>query len=58
MVSFIDQFYQELTQVAKFPEEPAWLLVGRCIGAVFDAMASIRAQVSRLSEPNALHQKS
>jgi hypothetical protein len=58
MVGFIDWFYQELTQVAKFPEEPAWLLVGRCVGAVFDAMSSIRAQVSRLPEPTAeLHTK-
>jgi hypothetical protein len=37
MVGFIDHFYQELTQVAKFPKQPAWLLVRQCVGAVFDA---------------------
>jgi hypothetical protein len=55
MVGFIHRFYQELIQVAKFQEEPAWLLVGHCGGAVFDAMASSRAQVSCLSGPNELH---
>jgi hypothetical protein len=48
MVGFIDRFYQELTQVAKFPKQPAWLLVGQCVGAVFEAMATIRAKVSPL----------
>lgn len=57
MVGFIDRFYQELTQVAKFPKQPAWLLVGRCVGAVFEAMATIRAKVSRIEEPNELHSK-
>jgi hypothetical protein len=34
MVGFINWFYQELTQVATFSKQPAWLLVGHCIGTV------------------------
>jgi predicted nucleic acid-binding Zn-ribbon protein len=56
--SFIDRFYQELTEVAKFPKGSAWLLVGRCVGAVFHEMASIRSRVSQLEEPQKLHAKS
>jgi hypothetical protein len=59
LTSFIDSFYQELTKVAKFPKEPAWLLVGRCVGAFFNEMASIRSRVSMLEEPHyKLHAKS
>jgi hypothetical protein len=58
LTSFIDRFYQELTEVVKFPKEPAWLLVGRCVGTVFHEMASIRSRVSMLEEPHKLHAKS
>jgi hypothetical protein len=58
LTSFIDRFYQELTEVAKFPKEPAWLLVGPCVGAVFHKMASIRSRVSMLEDRHKLHAKS
>jgi hypothetical protein len=54
MDGFIDHFYQELSQVAKFPKQPAWLLVGQCMGAMFEAMATIRAKVSCIEELNEL----
>jgi hypothetical protein len=55
---FIDRFYQELTKVAKFPKVSAWLLVGRCVGAMFHEMASIRSRVSMLEEPHKLQAQS
>jgi hypothetical protein len=58
LTSFIDRFYQELTEVAKFPKESARVLVGCCVGAVFHEMASIRSRVSMLEEPHKLHAKS
>jgi hypothetical protein len=57
LTSFVNRFYQELTEVAKFSKGPAWLLVGRCVGAVFHEMASIRSRVSMLEEPHKLHAK-
>jgi hypothetical protein len=32
LCGFVDQIYQELTQVVKFPKGPALLLVGGCVG--------------------------
>lgn len=41
--------------MAKFPKGPAWLLVGHCMGAVFQERTSIRSQVTMLVEQHKLH---
>jgi hypothetical protein len=46
MVSWIDEFYKQLTEEANFKPEPAWRLVERCGAAIFDAMAETRARVA------------
>jgi hypothetical protein len=56
-MSFINTFYQELNQLAKFPPKAAWLLVGRCVGAVFDARSVIRSNGGMLDDPGVLHTK-
>jgi hypothetical protein len=58
MCSFIDSFYIELTGVANFPKDKAWKLTGRCVAAVFTAMGSYRASVSRLDDLVSLENKS
>jgi hypothetical protein len=47
---FLDSFYIKLTGVANFPKEKAWKLTGRCVAAIFTAMGSYRASVSRLDD--------
>jgi hypothetical protein len=39
---FADTFYIELTVVAKSPPSQAWVLVGRCIAAVFSLTSPYR----------------
>jgi hypothetical protein len=58
MCSFIDYFYIKLTGVANFPKDKAWKLTGRCVAAVFTAMGSYRASVSRLDDLVLLENKS
>ena len=36
LASFIQAFYSELTDVSKFDKDRAWVLVGRCVGAIFE----------------------
>jgi hypothetical protein len=50
MVAFIDAFFQDLTETAHFPKHKAWLLVGQCCGAIFDAMEPYRAVVSQIED--------
>jgi hypothetical protein len=57
LVAFIDTFVQELVEVSKFTPSKAYLLVGRCVRAVFDTMAPYRAEVSLLTYPGALEGK-
>jgi hypothetical protein len=56
-VSWIDEFYKQLTEEANFKEKPAWRLVGRGAAAVFDAMASARSKVSLIDDPRPLANK-
>ena len=57
LVSFIDSFYMELTEVANFPAAKAWELVGRSIGAFFESMRTIRARTSRIQDVNTMEGK-
>ena len=50
IVAFIDAFFQDLTETAHFPKNKAWLLVGQCCGAIFDAMEPYRAVVSQIED--------
>jgi hypothetical protein len=58
LVSWIDEFYKQLTAEANFKAEPAWRLVGRCVAAVFDMMAYFRAKVALIEDPKPLENKS
>jgi hypothetical protein len=58
LVSWIDEFYKQLTEEASFKAEPAWRLVGRCVAAVFDTMADFRAKVALIEDPKPLDNKS
>jgi hypothetical protein len=57
LVAFIDTFHQELVEVAKFTPGKAYLLIGRCVRAVFETMVPYRASVSLLSDPGLLENK-
>jgi hypothetical protein len=56
-VSWIDEFYKQLTEEANFKVKPAWRLVGRCAAALFDAMAEARSKVSLIDDPRPLTNK-
>jgi hypothetical protein len=34
LVSWVDEFYKQLTEAANFKAKPAWRLVGRCVGSL------------------------
>jgi hypothetical protein len=54
----MDEFYKQLTEEAKFKEDPAWRLVGRCAADIFDLMADYRAKVVTLiKDPKPLENK-
>jgi hypothetical protein len=57
LVSWMDEFYKQLTEKAKFKEEAAWRLVGRCVAAIFDSMADYRAKVALIEDPKPLENK-
>ena len=57
MVACIETFHNDLLYVAKFTKAKAWQLLGRTIGAIFEAMAGPRAEVARLSDGTDLHSK-
>jgi hypothetical protein len=57
LVSWIDEFYKQLTEEAKFKEDPAWKLVGRCVAAIFDSMEDYRAKVALMEDPKPLENK-
>ena len=50
IVAFIDAFFQDLTETTHFAKHKAWLLVGQCCGATFDAMEPYRAVVSQIED--------
>jgi hypothetical protein len=57
MVSCIETFHNDLLYVAKFTKAKAWQLLGRTMGAVFEAMSGPRAEVARLADGQDLHSK-
>ncbi len=57
IVAFIDAFFQDLTKTAHFPKPKAWLLVGQCCGAIFDAMEPYRAVVSQIEDLGILNSR-
>jgi hypothetical protein len=54
LVSWMDEFYKQLTEEAKFKEDPAWRLVGKCVAAIFVSMADYRAKVTLIEDPKPL----
>jgi hypothetical protein len=57
LLSWMDKFYKQLTEEANFKEDAAWRLVGRCVAAIFDAMADFRARVALIEDPKPLKNK-
>jgi hypothetical protein len=57
LLSWMDEFYKQLTEEANFKEDAAWRLVGRCVAAIFDAMADFRARVALIEDPKPLENK-
>jgi hypothetical protein len=57
LVSWIDEFYKQLTEEANFKAEPAWRLVGQCVSTAFDTMADYRAKVALIEDPKPLENK-
>jgi hypothetical protein len=58
LVSWIDEFYEQLTVEAKFKVEPAWrIVVGQCVASVFDTMADYCAKVALIEDPKPLENK-
>jgi hypothetical protein len=57
MLSFIDDFHIDLVEVARFETSKAWILVGRCVAAVFEAMRPFRDRVKLLQDPTTLENK-
>jgi hypothetical protein len=55
-VGWVDEFYKQLTEGANFKAKP-WRLVGRCVAAIFDAMAEPRSKVALLDDPTPLENK-
>jgi hypothetical protein len=53
----MDEFYKQLTKEAKFKDEAAWRLVGRCVAAIFGSMADYRAKVTLIENPKPLENK-
>jgi hypothetical protein len=51
LVAFIDTFYQELAEVARFIPSKVYLLIGRCVRAVFKTMTPFRSTVALLNDP-------
>jgi hypothetical protein len=57
LISFVDTFHQGLVEVARFTPSKAYLLIGRCVWAVFETMVPYRAQVALLNDPGLLEHK-
>jgi hypothetical protein len=57
LVAFINTFHQELVEVAKFTPSKAYLMIGRCVRAVFETMVPYRASVALLNDPGLLENK-
>jgi hypothetical protein len=57
VVSWVGEFYKQLTEEANFKDKPAWRLVGRCVAAIFDSMNTARAKVALIKDPKPLENK-
>jgi hypothetical protein len=55
--NFIDSFYIELTNVARFGVDKAWKVVGRCCAALFSVMLPYHAPISMLPDLGPLESK-
>jgi len=56
-VSFVEKFYTKLVNVAKFPSDCAWRLVGRCSTPIFLSMRPYRSKVTPLGDLGIASQK-
>ena len=57
LTAFINDFYRELVDVAKFREEKAWILVGQCVAAIFETMRPFRSQVTLIEDSTPVENK-
>jgi hypothetical protein len=57
LVAFINDFYRELTEVAKFRDEKAWCLVGQCVACIFETMRPFRSEVTLIEDPTPIQNK-
>jgi hypothetical protein len=58
LIAFINDFFRELVDVAKFREEKAWVLVGQCVACVFELMRPFRSEVTLIEDPTPVQNKS
>jgi hypothetical protein len=58
LIAFINDFFRELVEVAKFREEKAWVLVGQCVACVFEVMRPFRSEVTLIEDPAPIQNKS
>ena len=58
LIAFINDFYRELVDVAKFRDEKAWILVGQCVACVFETMRPFRSEVTLIEDPTPVQNKS
>jgi len=58
LTAFINDFYRELVEVAKFREEKAWCLVGQCVACIFETMRPFRSAVTLIEDPTPIQNKS
>ena len=57
LTAFINDFYRELVEVAKFREEKAWCLVGQCVACIFETMRPFRSAVTLIEDPTPVQNK-
>jgi hypothetical protein len=58
LAAFMNDFYRELVEVAKFRKEKAWILVGQCVACVFESMRPFRSAVTLIEDPTTVQNKS
>ena len=57
LTSFMDDFFTDLVEVANFPRDKAWLLVARCVAAIYETMRPYRARVALIETPSTMEAK-
>jgi hypothetical protein len=58
LIAFMNDFYRELVEVAKFRKEKAWVLVGQCVACIFETMRPFRSEVTLIEDPTPVQNKS